>query len=257
MKKVDNAKNIVLKSFSMWANYLGLAALVLPELIYWIWQIDTNPRIWWIIGIVLILAGSIGRLINQNITRTPGSVMALALIMGMSLLPSWMQNDVQVSEASQNTSSYTQTEFNEVALPLIGKWEGLRTKAYKDIVGVWTVCYGETKGVRPGDSYTKSQCRDMLAREVLDYRKRWHAYLTQETIQHRLHASRDAAFTSLAYNVGVSAAGKSTATRRLNNGNIEGACQAISWWNKAGQRVIRGLVNRRAEEVSLCLIGSA
>ncbi len=32
------------------------------------------------------------------------------------------------------------------AISFIGQWEGLRTEAYRDIVGVWTICYGETKG---------------------------------------------------------------------------------------------------------------
>nr|WP_241482183.1 hypothetical protein [Leisingera sp. ANG-Vp] len=41
------------------------------------------------------------------------------------------------------------------AVSFIGQWEGLRTEAYRDVVGVWTVCYGETKGVKPGDSHSK------------------------------------------------------------------------------------------------------
>ena len=53
--------------------------------------------------------------------------------------------------------------------------------------------------------------------------------------------------------VGVRAAGRSTATRRLNAGDVTGACKAITWWNKAGGRVIRGLVNRRTEDQTMCL----
>jgi lysozyme len=34
---------------------------------------------------------------------------------------------------------------------LIKPWEGRELKAYKDIVGVWTICDGETKGVKPAD----------------------------------------------------------------------------------------------------------
>ena len=65
----ENAKQIALRSYSMWANYLGIAALITPELIYWIWQIDTNPRIWWILGMVLIVAGIVGRVVSQGIAR--------------------------------------------------------------------------------------------------------------------------------------------------------------------------------------------
>lgn len=161
----------------------------------------------------------------------------------------------QFTPSPTQVNEYTVEDVTDIAVPLVAKWEGLRTKAYQDIVGVWTVCYGETKGVRPGDTYTKEECRKMLTQEVLAYRAGWLSYTTQETQEHRLTASREAAYTSLSYNAGVYAIGNSTATRRLNKGNIAGGCDAIGWWNKAGGRVIRGLVNRRKEEVNLCYDG--
>jgi GH24 family phage-related lysozyme (muramidase) len=75
------------------------------------------------------------------------------------------------------------------------------------------------------------------------------------TIDRRLPATRDAAYTSTAFNCGVAAIGKSTATRRLNAGNIAGGCEALTWWNKAGGRVIRGLLERRKREQALCMQG--
>lgn len=248
MKPVKNAKRIALRSYSMWANYLGIAALIAPEAIYAGWQIDTNPRLWWILGLGLILVGILGRLIDQGMTRSPAAVMVAALFMAMAQVP-------ERAQPEPLSPSYTTQDFLAVAVPLIGKWEGLRTTAYQDIVGVWTVCYGETKGVRPGDRYTKAECAAMLAERVLEFREGWRGYLTPETRLTRLHAPREAAFTSLAYNVGVGGAGRSTATRRLNAGNVAGACTAIGWWNRAGGRVVRGLVNRRAEEVALCRLG--
>jgi len=143
------------------------------------------------------------------------------------------------------------------AVPLVAKWEGLRTEAYRDPVGIWTVCYGETRGVERGDSYTEQECAAMLARRLHDYRDGVRRYFTADTKANRLPPTRDAAFTSFAYNVGIAGAGGSTATKRLNAGNVNGACEALTWWNKAGQRVLRGLVNRRAEEKALCLRGAA
>ena len=145
--------------------------------------------------------------------------------------------------------------FEAQAVAFIGRWEGLRLEAYQDIVGVWTVCYGETKGVKPGDSYTRAECDAMFAREVVEYQRGLHGYFTPETLAERLPVPRDVAFVSLAYNVGIAGAGKSTATRRLNAGDITGACEALTWWNRAGGRVIRGLVRRRTEEQALCLEG--
>jgi GH24 family phage-related lysozyme (muramidase) len=43
----------------------------------------------------------------------------------------------------------------------------------------------------------------------------------------------------------------------LNEQRIAAACEALTWWNKAGGRVYRGLVDRRAEERDLCLEGLA
>jgi len=247
MKTVKNAKRIAWRSYSMWANYLGIAALIAPDVIYLLAERDTNPRLWWITGLVLILCGIVGRLIDQGIARSPAVVMVASLFMAMAQVPGQTTADT--------SGDYTARDVMAVAVPLIAKWEGLRTEAYQDIVGVWTVCYGETKGVQPGDAYTEAGCRAMLAREVREYWRGWRGYLTPETISERLHPAREAAYTSLAYNVGVRAAGRSTATRRLNAGNVAGGCDAIAWWNRAGQRVVRGLVNRRADEVALCRRG--
>ena len=146
--------------------------------------------------------------------------------------------------------------FEDIALPMIARFEGKRNKAYQDVVGVWTICYGQTRGVSPGDFKTDAECEAQLRNEVQEYREGMHAYFTPETMAGRLPVTRDAAYTSLAFNVGIAGAGKSTATKRLNAGDIAGGCEAIGWWNKAGGRVIRGLVLRRTEEVNLCLLDS-
>ena len=61
--------------------------------------------------------------------------------------------------------------------------------------------------------------------------------------------------STLTYNIGVGAFCRSTARRRLNAGNVRGACDAATWFNKAGGRKIPGLVNRRTAEHKLCLEG--
>ena len=145
-----------------------------------------------------------------------------------------------------------------VAVPLVARWEGLETTAYLDQIArppVWTICYGETEGVKAGETRTDAQCRDGLRRGLVRYRNGIRPAFTAETRAQRLPPDRDAAFVSLAWNVGIAGVRNSTATRRLNAGDIRGACEALTWWNKAGGRVIRGLVNRRADEQQLCLRG--
>lgn len=246
MKLVPNAGNIALKAASMWANYLGVLVLITPELLYALFERDTDPRISFFAGLGLIVAGIVGRLIDQGLDYTK---LRAWLVAGLVLL-------IPMGEA--RAQSYTLEEFDAVAVPLIAKWEGLRTTAYLDTIAsppVWTVCYGETKGVQQGDTYTPEQCKEMLAREVREYREGLHRYFTPVTQSERLTPERDAAYTSLAYNAGIRAIGRSTATRRLNAGDIEGGCKAIGWWNRAGSRVVRGLVRRRADEQRLCMRG--
>lgn len=162
------------------------------------------------------------------------------------------------SAVPQPPVAHAEAATMAIAVPIVARWEGLETKAYFDTIAqppVWTICYGETEGVRPHEVRTEAQCRDGLRKGLSRYRAGLHRYYTPETIAKRLPPSRDAGFLSTAWNVGVHGLGKSTAVRRLNAGDIRGACEAIGWWNKAGGRVIRGLVNRRTEEQALCLKG--
>jgi lysozyme len=66
MKLIPHAKTVAWRSFSMWANYLGVLCLIAPELIFWAFERDTNPRIWWLLGLALIVFGILGRLLNQT-----------------------------------------------------------------------------------------------------------------------------------------------------------------------------------------------
>ena len=145
-----------------------------------------------------------------------------------------------------------------VAVPLVARWEGVKTTAYLDTIArppVWTICYGETEGVRQGETRTMQQCEDGLRRGLVRYRDGIHVAFTAETKAQRLPPERDAAFVSLAWNVGIGGVRGSTATRRLNAGDVRGACEGMKMWNRAGGRVIRGLVNRRADEYALCMRG--
>jgi lysozyme len=50
----------------------------------------------------------------------------------------------------------TQTT-NNAGLQLIESFEGLRLTSYQDSVGVWTIGYGHTKGVKQGQTITQQQ----------------------------------------------------------------------------------------------------
>ena len=64
------------------------------------------------------------------------------------------------------------------------------------------------------------------------------------------------AVLSFTYNVGIGAACQSTLMRKLNAGDLRGACDQLPRWVHDGGRVIKGLVRRRTSERALCLAGA-
>lgn len=140
-----------------------------------------------------------------------------------------------------------------IAVPLVGGFEGLRTSAYPDPATgrePWTVCYGETAGVRLGDTYTVAECKAMLARSLETY-----AFGIERCITRPMPDTTYAAFLSLAYNVGTGAFCKSSAARLWNAGEGRAACDAMLKWNRAAGVVFPGLTRRRQAERALCLKG--
>lgn len=139
-----------------------------------------------------------------------------------------------------------------LALPLVAKWEGVRTTPYRDIVGIWTVCYGQTgKPANPGNVYTMAECRSMLAAKLPEYHSGVLA-CTSDT----LPVPVQAAFTSFAYNVGTSAFCGSSVARYARQNRLDEACQAMGKWVYAGGKYSQGLANRRVEEIALCKRGT-
>lgn len=146
-----------------------------------------------------------------------------------------------------------------LAIVLVGTYEGLRTKAYRDPIGIPTVCYGETRGVKMGDKYTKEECDAMLGDALVDFELGMRRCLKAPD---RIPDKSYVAFLSLAYNIGNGGFCKSSIARYANRyvetgniGHLAEACNRIRLYNKAGGRVLRGLVRRRAEERDLCLEG--
>lgn len=146
---------------------------------------------------------------------------------------------------------------------LIKPWEGISTVAYLDRIAkppVWTVCYGETKGIRPSMTFTAKQCDAMLIKRVTeDYYLPLVDGVKGYTVA---PVSVQATMISGAYNYGVPAAKGSTAARRVSERRYREACEAQTAFNKAGGKVIPGLVKRREMgdaqrlgEAELCVSG--
>lgn len=145
----------------------------------------------------------------------------------------------------------TVTEQGELQVRHVSGPQYLR--AYADIVGVWTICDGDTKGVRPGMIETEDGCVKRLERQLVSHARpvlRCVPALGNPGRENQLVAS-----VSLAYNIGTGGFCRSTAARRFNAGDWRGGCDAFLMWNRAGGRVVRGLTLRRQRERALCLKG--
>lgn len=137
--------------------------------------------------------------------------------------------------------------WGAIAVSCVAGFEGLRTVAYRDPVGIPTVCFGETKGVKMGDRYTPEQCKDMLEERLIEF-----AAGVEKCTRVELPPHRKAAAVSFAYNVGTGAYCSSTFVRRLNAGEGAAACGELMKWTRAKGIELPGLVRRRKEEMALC-----
>jgi len=143
--------------------------------------------------------------------------------------------------------------FAAAAIALIGGFEGLRLNSYPDVIGVWTACYGETKGIRKGMRFTKPECDKMFAGRLAEFETKMQACIKNPDM---IPDKPYLAFLSLSYNIGTGAFCKpSTVVNKINAGDLKGACNAIALYDKAGGHVVQGLKNRRKKEVAFCLSG--
>lgn len=142
---------------------------------------------------------------------------------------------------------------SQQGIDLICTFEGYRDKAYDDGVGVWTIGYGTTRypnglSVKKGDTCTMTQAKLYMQDDLASFEDAVNEAVKVPLLQHMFDA-----LVSLTYNIGISAFKGSTLLKKLNAGDIIGAADQFMVWNKAGGKVMQGLVNRRAREKALFL----
>lgn len=131
---------------------------------------------------------------------------------------------------------------------LIKQFEGFRAAAYQDVVGVWTIGYGFTRGVKPGQRMTAAQADARLVTELLEYER---AVLTACRVPP--NQNQFDALVSLAWNIGAPRLATSTVVKAHNRMDHQAAARAFGLWNKAGGQEWPGLTRRRAAESALYL----
>lgn len=138
--------------------------------------------------------------------------------------------------------------LSAAALVGIATFEGYSPTTYLDIVGVPTIGFGTTGGVKPGD---KTDPVKALQRKLSDVQKFEGAI--KQCVKVPLHQYEYDAYLSLAYNIGSGAFCSSSLVKKLNAEDYAGACREILRWNRAGGKVVRGLSIRREKEYRTCI----
>lgn len=139
-------------------------------------------------------------------------------------------------------------QINAKGLRLLKSFEGLRLVAYQDSVGVWTIGYGTTSGVRPGMRITEAQAEEFLKRDLDRFED-----AVASLVQVPLTDDQFSALVSFVYNVGETAFANSTLLKLLNRRDYRGAADQLLRWNRAGSQELAGLTRRRRAERALFL----
>lgn len=136
-----------------------------------------------------------------------------------------------------------------LTVSMIAYFEGMEIKPYKDVVNVTTVCFGHTGAdIIPTKTYSESECLALLEKDFSKVRKG-----VDPLIKVDLDDNTRAAIYSFAYNVGTGAFARSTMLKKLNAGDIAGACNELKRWTYAGGKEWKGLITRREIENAVCL----
>ena len=131
-------------------------------------------------------------------------------------------------------------------LALIKKFEGCELEAYQCSAGVWTIGYGHTKDVVEGMTITQEEAEQMLVDELHEYESYINKYVTVALSQNQFDA-----LVSWEYNLGPANLSASTMLKVLNSGEYEDVPAQMKRWNKAGGKVLEGLIRRREAEACL------
>ena len=133
--------------------------------------------------------------------------------------------------------------ISQEGISLIKKFEGCELEAYQCAAGVWTIGYGSTKDVKEGDTLTQKEADNLLLHEMQEYE----GYI-KELIKVPLKQNQFDALVSWVFNLGPANLKASTMLKFLNAGDFHLIPSQIKRWNKAGGKVLEGLIRRREAE---------
>ena len=144
-------------------------------------------------------------------------------------------------------------KLSQNGVNFIKSHEALRLKAYQDSKGVWTIGWGHTKGVKPGDVITRAQAEQFIRDDFAWVGRTLNADLVTGRDKPLVTQNEFDALCSLVFNIGSDAYLDSTVRRKIKQGDKMAAARAFKMWVYSNHKFVQGLANRRADEVRLFL----
>lgn len=134
--------------------------------------------------------------------------------------------------------------ISNAGLNIIKKYEGCRLEAYRDPANIWTIGVGHTKNVKPGQKITAAQADAYLREDV-----KWAEDAVNKYMKtYNFNQNQFDALVSFAFNLGPRGIDQLTANGTRTIGTI---ANKIPLYNKAGGKVLAGLMRRRNDEQKL------
>ena len=144
-------------------------------------------------------------------------------------------------------------KLDESGYKLIQEFEGLSLVPYLCSAKVATIGYGSTfypsgKKVTMQDQPISLATAKWMLKETADK----FAADVDKLIKSKITQNQFNVLVSFAFNLGISALGRSTLLKKVNiNPNDPTIAAEFAKWNKAGGKVVNGLTKRRAIEAKL------
>ena len=159
------------------------------------------------------------------------------------------KTDNNVHQENAEIPAAGEMSVSDRGVELVAKYEGCRLEAYKCPAGVWTIGYGHTAGVQPGQTLpTKEAAKELLKEDLKKYGDYVNQCVKKGQITFSLTQNQFDALTSFCYNCGNGSLQKLVTDR-----DAATVADKLLLYNKGGGRVLAGLTKRREEERALFL----
>lgn len=151
--------------------------------------------------------------------------------------------------------------ISENLIECLMEWEDVKNKPYLDSGSLLTIGCGHL--ITKSELSTGNICIDgLLVRYSSGITNKQVAKLLRQDLQSRdvaltkmldveLNQNQYDSLLSFMFNIGIDAFRKSTMLKKLNEGDYDSVPAQLKRWNRAGGKVVKGLSNRRNNEIIL------